>query len=341
MKKEKKKSNKKILIIIAIVLLVLVGLIIIMQKFNNSTSLPFGKNQDSLMSSTERIYGNTQVNNMNKGILVEDDDYIYYSVKDYRDSYYIFKKSKQNDEVTELTSAQATYLNIYNNDIYYINESEHSIFKMNKDGNNRTRVMDNVKAMYIVNNYIYYIQGKSFHEELYRFNIETKKTEKITNTTISEFTINENYIYYINDDNKQLYRANLLGMNEECIFTDKVEHICIADNKIYVSNTTDGNAIYELSLDGKENKKVLAMDKSLTTNSYIIVNNKIGILEKKILTNHLCLYDMNGNAIKQISLKELYNNLGLYFPNSTHFGVYDNMVLIDTDYRRFSFEKVE
>ena len=29
------------------------------------------------------VYGNTQINHMNKGILVEDTEYIYYSVKDY------------------------------------------------------------------------------------------------------------------------------------------------------------------------------------------------------------------------------------------------------------------
>ncbi len=333
MEQEKKKSNKKLFIIIgiALVLLIIIGYSQISKVIENN----------QINNVENSVYGNSSVNNMNKGILVEDEDYIYYSVNNYRDSYYIFKKSKKDDSKTELTTAKGRYLNLYNNQLYYINDDEHAIFKMNKDGSNRERVLDRAKAMYIVNDYLYYIEGDSFYNNLRRLDLTTNKVKAITDEDVKEFTIYDKYIYYISNKNNQLYKVNLLGKEKQSIFTDKVEHICILDDTIYVSNITDGNAIYGISLDGKENKKILSMENSLM-NLYIIVNNEIGVLEKKISSNYICWYDMEGTSTKNTSLKELYSGLGVYFPNLTTFGVYDNnKILINTDYKRSVFEEIK
>ena len=332
MEQEKKKSNKKLFIIIVAVLF------LIMICYNWVTNFI---ETNKINNISDFVYGNTQINHMNKGILVEDTEYIYYSVKDYRDSYYIFKQSKQDNTKTELTSAEAKFLNIYNNQLYYINDDEHAIFKMNKDGSNRERVLDRAKAMYIVNDYLYYIEGDSFYNNLRRLDLTTNKVKAITDEDVKEFTIYDKYIYYVSNKNNQLYKVNLLGKEKQSIFTDKVEHICIVDDTIYVSNITDGNAIYIISLDGKENKKILSMENSLM-NLYIIVNNEIGVLEKKISSNYICWYDMEGTSTKNTSLKELYSGLGVYFPNLTTFGVYDNnKILINTDYKRFVVEEIK
>ena len=118
---ERKKNNKKIFIIIAVVVLALiVAFVILNMKNNNDTtgSIIFGGNQDELMSRTEHIYGNSQVNKMNQGILVEDENNIYYSVKesDYKNS--LYKKSKSTNESIKLMTTNAKFLNIYEDTLY-------------------------------------------------------------------------------------------------------------------------------------------------------------------------------------------------------------------------------
>ena len=340
MEQETKKSNKRILIIVAVIIFIAILsiLIIIMQSKNGISIL--GTGQDELINATQYTYGNSQINHCNNGKIAEDEDYIYYSTnKNDRNNYYLFKKSKKDNDIVELTSAKATFINLYKDEIFYINENEHSIFKMNKDGSNRERIKDNVESMYIINDYIYYISNESFHENIYRYGIKDEKTKIILSERISEFNIYNNYIYYISRENKQLYKADLVGKNAQLIYTDKVEKICVIDDKIYVSNLTDGKNIYQISLDGKENKKILQMNNSLT-NSYIIIDNQIGIINK-MQNNQICLYDMEGNLVKNISLEDLYKNLGLYFPNLTSLGIYEKTIFVDTDYQRYNFINIE
>ena len=105
---------------------------------------------------------------------------------------------------------------------------------------------------------------------------------------------------------------------------------------IYVSNLTDGKNIYQINLDGTENKKILEI-KSNSSNSFIIMNSYIGVIHSVGFSQYLCFYDMQGNLINKISVEDQYKNLGLYTPNSTTLGVYENNILIDTNYGRYTF----
>jgi len=340
MEQEKKKSNKKIFIIVAVVVIVLVIAFIIRniqnKDNNNNGSLIFGSNEDNLMSKKEHIYGNSQVNKMNQGILVEDENNIYYSVKesDYKNS--LYKKSKSTNESIKLMTTNAKFLNIYEDTLYYINEDEHSIFKMQTDGGNRTRVADDVDSMFMVDNYIYCTKGVGLSDGLFRIDTTNNKQKCITSESVKEFNIYNNYIYYNNSNDGQLYRIDLNGKNKKTIFTDKVEHICIVNDMIYVSDLTDGRSIYQLNLDGSENKKILEI-KSNASNSFIIMNEHIGIIHSIGLDKYLCFYDIQGNLIKKISVGEQYKNLGIYQPNYTTLGIYGDNILIDTNYGRYTF----
>ena len=338
---EKKKNNKKILIIIAVVIVALAVFIIInMQNKqssnnNNGTSI-FGSDKNDLMSETEHIFGNSQINIMNKGILVEDENNIYYSVKESDYQNYLYKKSKSTNEITKLMKTNAKFLNIYENTLYYLNEDEHSIFKMQIDGSNRTRVVDDVCGMFMIDNYIYCTKGVGLSDGLFRIDTTNNKQKCITSESVKEFNIYKNYIYYNNYNDGQLYRMDINGKNKKTIFTDKVEHICIVNDMIYVSDLTDGKSIYQINLDGTENKKILEI-KSNSSNSFIIMNEHIGVIHSIGLDKCLCFYDMQGNLINTISVKEQYKNLGVYLPNNTTLGVCENNVLIDTNYGRYTF----
>lgn len=325
MEQQKRKNSKKLFIII------IVTLLLIMICYNLITSAIETK---KISNIKEFIYGNNQVNIMNDGILVEDNQYIYYSVKDYRDLYYIFKKSKADDSITELTSTKGRFLNLYNNQLYYINEDEHAIFKMNTDGSNRTRVLDRARAMYIVNDYLYYIEEDLAYNNLLRLDLTTNKVKNITDEYVKEFTIYNGYIYYVAKSNNQLYRVNLLGKEKQLIFADKVENICILDNNIFVSNLTDGNSIYKLSLDGTENKKIITLEKD-TIKLYSIVNNQIVTFTKFLNNYYLCLYDFEGQVVKRAGGDSL--NTRYYTLFSTNLGTYGNTLLLDGGQKVYKF----
>lgn len=280
-------------------------------------------------------YGNTQENQTNNGILVADDNYIFYCTKDYRDKNYIFRRTKTTGEVLELTTSNAKFLNIYNDYLYYINE-ENSIFRIKKDGSDRQRVVEEATNMCIENNYLYYINDNMF-EGLFKLNLETKKNKEITNIKIKEFTIYKEYIYYINEEDNHLYKIDINGNNNQYISTDNLSNICVVNDKIYALNSTDGNSIYEFSLGGAENRKILSMDKALKNNGYIIVNNMIGILQEFATQKYIYFYDFNGQEIGKLLVQDLYKNLGIYLPNKTKFAVYDNIIFVDSNYGRYDF----
>ncbi len=323
---ENKKSKIKLILPIIIGIVVIVCVAFIIYYIRNKKTSTYPENY---------TYGNTQENQMNNGILVADENYVFYCAKDYRDKYYIFRRTKATGEVLELTTSNAKFLNIYNDYLYYINE-ENSIFKMKKDGSDRQRVVEGATSMYIENNYLYYINEKMFNS-LFKVDLETNKSEKIIDTEIKEFTIYKEYIYYISDEDNQLYRVDINGNNNQNVSTDNLSNICVVKDKIYAINKTDGNSIYEFSLDGLENRKILSMDNVLKNDGYIIVNNMIGILKEFITENYIYFYDLNGQEVGRISVEKLFNTTGLYFTNSTRFGIYDNIILVDSDYRSYDF----
>ena len=323
---DNKNKKLKIILSIIIVMTVIASLLLIIYYIINKKANTYPENY---------TYGNTQENQTNNGILVTDDNYIFYCVKDYRDKNYIFRRTKTTGEVLELTTSNAKFLNIYNDYLYYINE-ENSIFRIKKDGSDRQRVVEEATNMCIENNYLYYINDNMF-EGLFKLDLETNKNKEITNIKIKEFTIYKEYIYYINEEDNQLYRIDINGNNNQNISTDNLSNICVVNNKIYALNSTDGNSIYEFSLDGVENRKILSMDKALKNNGYIIVNNMIGILQEFATQKYIYFYDFNSQEIGKLLVQDLYKNLGIYLPNNTKFAVYDNIIFVDSNYGRYDF----
>ena len=321
-------KNKKLKMILPIIIgiTVISSMFFIMYYIINKKANTYPENY---------TYGNTQENQTNNGILVADENYIFYCAKDYRDKNYIFKTTKTTGEVLELTTSNAKFLNIYNDYLYYINE-ENSIFKMKKDGSDRQRVVEEATNMCIENNYLYYINDNMF-EGLFKLDLGTNKNKEITNIKIKEFTIYKEYIYYINEEDNQLYRIDINGNNNQNISTDNLSNICVTNDKIYALNSTDGNSIYEFSLDGTENRKILSMDKTLKNNGYIIVNDMIGILQEFATQKYIYFYDFNGQKIGKLLVEGLYKNLGIYFPSKTKFAIYDNIIFVDSNYGRYGF----
>ena len=329
--KEFFKSNKLKIILLCIVLIIAICVAFIIYY-------RYGKNKNTTTYENSYTYGNTQENQMNGGILVEDEQYVFYCVKDYRDKNYIFRETKETGETIELTTTNASFLNIYNDYLYYIND-ENSVFKMKKDGSDRQRIIEEATSMYVENNYLYYINDNMF-DGLFKLNLETNKSKEIIGTGVIEFIVYKGNIYYISDEDNMLYKADVNGKNIQIISTDYLSNICIVNDKIYAINHTDGNSIYEINLDDGKSRRILSMDSALKNNGYIIVSNKIGVLQKYGASRYLYFYDFSGQKVGQVLVEEIYNGLGMYLPNNTKFGVFGNNILIDTNYKRYKFINV-
>ena len=172
---EKKSNKKKIFIIIAVVvvLALIVAFVILNIQNNNDTtgSLIFGGNQDELMSKTEHIYGNSQTNITNEGLIAGDNEYIYYAGQTGL-KYAIKKRNLQTGKVTDLITSNSSinYINLYNNEVYYL--TDYSIYKISKNSEDRQVVIEDVNSFTIVDDYILYVKKNgSYNGNLCRLKI--------------------------------------------------------------------------------------------------------------------------------------------------------------------------
>lgn len=300
MEQEKKKSNKKIFIILAIVIIVIVVAFINMQNKEGNENSIFNSS-DELMSKTEHTYSNSQTNINNKGLIVGDNESIYYSGQTGL-KYCIKKQNIQTGELSDLVTSNSTvsYINIYNNDVYYL--TEYSIFKINKNGEDRQRIIENVDSFTIVDDYIFYVdKNGSYNGELYRVKIGETKSKKITSLDVSEFSIFGNTVAFTDRNNFRLYVVDLDGKNEKQICDDKVKNITRYEDYVFFNSRTTGT-FCRIKIDGTGLKDVMSnsQDKYLIQDSQIIIPNF-----------SFAFYDLDGNEIRKYRNEEsstMYEN---------------------------------
>lgn len=304
---EQKKNNKKIFIIIAVVvvLALIVAFVILNIKNNNdNTGISIlGGSQDELMSKTEHTYGNSQTNITNEGVIAGDNEYLYYAGQTGL-KYVIKKQNLQTGEVTDLITSNNSinYINLYNDEVYYLIESEKSIYKINKNGEDRKKVLENTIDFTIVDDYIFYIQKSgSWNKELYRVKIGETESQKISSVAVNEFSVFGNTIAFVDDDNHNLYVVDLDGKNEKKICDDKVDNITRYDNYVFLNSDTTGT-FCRINIDGTGLKDVM----NDSQDKYLIQDNQI------IIPNYsFVFYDLDGNELRKFRSEEsatMYNN---------------------------------
>ena len=304
---EQKKNNKKIFIIIAVVvvLALIVAFVILNMRNNNDTtgSSIFSGSQDVLMSKTEHTYGNSQTNIANEGRIAEDNEYIYYSGQTSL-KYVIKKQNLQTGEVKDLITSNnpINYINLYNDEVYYLIESEKSIYKINKNGEDRKKVLENAINFTIIDDYIFYIQKSgSWNKELYRIKIGETESEKISSVAVNEFSFFGNSIAFVDNDNHNLYVVDLDGKNEKKICDDKVKNITKYGEYIFFNSSTTGT-FCRIKVDGTGLKDIM----NDSQDKYLIQDNQI------IIPNYsFVFYDFDGNELRKFRSDEsatMYDN---------------------------------
>ena len=225
---ECKKSKGKIKIIanvieIAIIVIVLFGFLAANVGFIADT--PVGKIFSFMKIKSSRV-GNTAANIQNYGYAVEGDNYIFYS----------------------LPNEKAEYMNIY---------------RMDKDGENRTMICSrewNVTSLNCLNNKLYFIgydkddDGEN-RAMIYRMDIDGENIKELTsdvNSSSNAITINDNQIYYLNDE-FQICKVSINGGESKIVSEMSNGYVSVVGDWIYyVDYDSENYAMCKMKLDGSD-----------------------------------------------------------------------------------------
>lgn len=278
---KKKNNNKKILIIGGSILVIIIICFTIwfIRNRNNSkedVSNTETKKFSDIVSKKEHTYGNTNEHNSNDGRIVTDEEYWYFAGENG-----IFKQKKSEiltqNSTQELFSASSSFLNIYDNYIYFLNLSNNTIYRIDKDGNDRTEIKDNVKTFFLIDNCIYFNKNTKKGESLsgiYRMDINGENEELVVDYTVSKFRIYGNGLLFIVGN--YLAYTDLNGENLKEIKED-VTDFKVTDKFILYADKVENNSIYALSIDNETNDmKSTKMSNTndftsdLTLNSFIL-----------------------------------------------------------------------
>lgn len=175
------------------------------------------------------------------------------------------------------------------------------IYYYNIKENSKRKLINNpVTKMYIKNNFLYYVNDND--KKLYRYNLKDNTTTKLLDVLVSDFVIEDNEIWFSRyDDNYNLYKVN---KNQDIIKLTNfgVYNLQIYNKILYYINRNDNNYLY--AFNNKKHKRIV---KCFITQ--YCINQHILYYRNESLDGQLYAY--NGN--KSIKLTEKYiDNLSIF-----------------------------
>lgn len=265
----------------------------------------------SVKTDMERSYGNTVENFEKVNQVAEYDDNLYYSSSE---NNCLYKSSIKGENVVKLNEDKATYINIYKDNIYYINnpyiseEKTSELVKVDLDGvSNREVLATEVSKAFIKDDeliYLVYIDGSAKKNggflDFNKVVVDLKTNSEIENTLFVNggATIIDKYTYikfskslqnYIDSNNKFLFPEdrsanfiNLVGVSEEKIIV----------NITSAESNSDYNGIYSIKRDGIFNR---VYDKNIKNG--IVASNKLYFFDG----DEFKFIDLNDNKEESIS----------------------------------------
>jgi hypothetical protein len=203
--------------------------------------------------------------------LIINNDWIYYVTVKYPDDnveYKIKKIALDGSKETELVSetvksnlrVTTNQLYLYNGWIYYISmKDSNRFYKIDVDGTNRIKVSNEIiskeysmNSFIIENDWIYFTQLEGdYHCRLYRMKIDGTSKEMVIDSSIHNFNISDNYIFYTDASEYQypLYKVKIDGTEKTKLTDIGVADINIIGNYIYCRDEK-GSSYFLLDMEG-------------------------------------------------------------------------------------------
>lgn len=180
---------------------------------------------------------------------------------------------------------ETAYINVADNWIYYVNNSdEHKIYKIDTDGNVRTKVNDEWSACpQVVGNQIYYCSKTG---EIMKIDTSGKTTPVDMGAQVNEsdtdrsfhINVSGDWIYYSNkNDNKNLYKVKVDGSGEKYKLADmSINYVITAGDKLYI---VANKKVYTLPIDTTGNDTPIPVNKRTPDNSVDKVDEQTKVVE--------------------------------------------------------------
>lgn len=273
-----------------------------------------------ILNSNKNKIGNSVSNLYNGGIATVEGNKVYY-IK-YGENAGIYRLKNKKDK--KITDGTAYFLNLYKGYIYYVelNEktSEFNIIKMEENGKKKETFIKNVdpQMITVVDNWVFYFQN----DKLYKIRTSKKDKIKITEENILNYTIKDDYIYYIyhNGERNVLARKTLEGKNFLKLAENVSTDFEIIGNKIYFIEQKYNKDIQEyeyklfnMKTNGAKRKQILALP------------NDIG--EINITAKALYYINTEDNALYQYKYKKgEQERLLLELKNNTSICIVKNII---------------
>lgn len=202
--------------------------------------------------------GNTFGNILNNGLVVQVDDWVYYSNS--ADEWKIYKKRIDGSENTKVSDYAGWGLNVIDDWIYYADMTEGEnwfMCRVNIDDKTDEVLTDNPAINIIATkDWIYYLDG--YH--LYKTTPDGNVNISLTNQFVYHFLLYDDVIFYkILDENNSnaIYKMNTDGSNREKIYEGNLSIFHIDSEWLYVKNLEDEKKLYRISRDGSRLEKVI------------------------------------------------------------------------------------
>lgn len=227
----------------------------------------FFKPKTVSIDKTEYFPGNSNGNIINKGMIAENGDYIFFS--NISDKGKLYRMKADGSGKVKLCDDSSLYINVSNGWVYYRNEDDNGkIYKIKPDGSER-KCLNDEDSIYIKTDgqFLYYC-SLSNNSRITRLEPSSGKTKVVCDDSASYLNLADGWLYYSNEDeNNSLYKISVNGNKKILLSKDMCHLIDVFDNWIYYSNYSDDFKLSKMNIDGK-NKSVLDENACSSINVY-------------------------------------------------------------------------
>ena len=181
-------------------------------------------------SENALVMGNTMGNLTVGGMIAFDGDTVYYC-----DAANGKKLTKlQNGTSTVIVESSTEYLNIIGDYIYFVDRADYCIYKVKKDGSERTKVSDVMATNLIIfGNKMYFINWAD-ECKVYSMNIDGSGLTKVSDMSTEVLYIYGPYIYITDRNNqRELYRVSIEDGSSYMISMDITYFVTGYDNNLF------------------------------------------------------------------------------------------------------------
>ena len=199
-------------------------------------------------------------------------DYIYY-IKQARNNQTLLgsivrMKKDGSDRQMLLDGNNTIKMLVIGDWIYFIKNDDRSICKITTKGEKLTKIVDgNCNRLQYKDSWLYYTtyDEESETSTLYKININTCKNPiKLTEGNWYSLILYGDWIYCLvcSENPTFLYRMKEDGSEKVKLFSQSVDSLSVTNDKIYFISETEKHeeyhdVLYEMDLDGKNNKKMI------------------------------------------------------------------------------------